>query len=73
MNTGGPAGKIIGGCGLIAIATWGISEGRLPTANQMVGDITLTDTPRLFWGYVGSIGGLGVAALVWGLITNFRR
>ena len=73
MNTGGPAGKIIGGGGLLAIATWGISQGRLPTANQMIGDINATDTPRLFWTYVTSIGALGLAALIWGLITNFRR
>jgi len=29
----------IGGTGLLAIAAWGISQGRLPTTNQMVGDI----------------------------------
>ncbi len=73
MNTGGSAGKIIGGAGLIAIAAWGASEGRMPTVNQMIGDITAAETPRLFWSYILSIGALGLAGLIWGLITSFRR
>ena len=73
MKTGGPIGKIIGGTGLLAIATWGISEGRLPTTNQMIGDIDVAETPRLFWAYILNIGAVGPAGLIWGLITNIRR
>lgn len=73
MKPYGPAGAIIGGAILLAIAVWGTSEGRLPTPSQMVGDITAADTPRIFWTYVSGLGVIGLAALIWGLIANFRR
>ena len=73
MKPGSPAASIIGGTGLLANAAWGISEGRLPTTNQMVGDIDVAETPKLFWAYILSIGAVGLAGLIWGLITIFRR
>ncbi len=73
MNRGSPVASIIGGTGLIAIAVWGISQGRLPTVNQMIGDIDVAETPRLFWAYIISIGAIGLVGLIWGLIKYFRQ
>lgn len=73
MRATGPGSKIIGGAGVIATAVWGISEGRMPTLNQMIGDITATETPRIFWGYIISLLTIGAAGLIWGVITSFRR
>lgn len=73
MKRGSPAAGVIGGTIILALDAWGISRGRLPLKGRFDDVIDVTETPRLFWGYAISLGAVGAAALIWGLVRGLRR
>lgn len=60
----------MGGAGLLGIAIYGASEGRLPLKGSFGDPLELSESPEFFGAYAIALGAIGAFAILWGL---FRR